>query len=94
MSENLANRAEKIISQEDEGQLLDAVQKWLDRDVRDKVLELEHADDYPHEMVDQMKELGLFGATFASTSFRASKLKGFLLRVVLDKFFENTNNRI
>ena len=63
MSENLANRAEKIISQEDEGQLLDAVQKWLDRDVRDKVLELEHADDYPHEMVDQMKELGLFGAT-------------------------------
>ena len=47
----------------DEAQILDAIAKWLDRDVKDKVLELEHADEYPHEMVEQMKELGLFGAT-------------------------------
>ena len=63
MNETLANRVGEIITQEDERQLIDAVQKWLDRDVREKVLELEHADDYPHEMVDQMKDLGLFGAT-------------------------------
>ncbi len=63
MSKTSANRAGEIITREDERQLLDTVQKWLDRDVRDKVLELEHADDYPHEMVEQMKALGLFGAT-------------------------------
>ena len=43
--------------------MLDAIRKWLDRDVRPHVLRLEHADEYPHEMVEQMKEMGLFGAT-------------------------------
>jgi alkylation response protein AidB-like acyl-CoA dehydrogenase len=46
-----------------EAQLLDSIRKWLDKDVRPHVLKLEHADEYPHEMVEQMKELGLFGAT-------------------------------
>ncbi len=45
--------------------LLDAIEKWLERDVRPHVLELEHADEYPSRMVEQMKELGLFGATIA-----------------------------
>ncbi len=43
--------------------ILDSVEKWLERDVRPHVMRLEHADEYPHEMVEQMKELGLFGAT-------------------------------
>jgi alkylation response protein AidB-like acyl-CoA dehydrogenase len=43
--------------------ILDSVEKWLERDVRQHVLRLEHADEYPQEMVEQMKELGLFGAT-------------------------------
>ncbi|MFP6748356.1 MAG: acyl-CoA dehydrogenase family protein [Alphaproteobacteria bacterium] len=63
MSETLTNRAGESITREDEQQLLDTVQKWLDRDVRGKVLEMDHGDIYPHEMVGQMKELGLFGAT-------------------------------
>ncbi|MGG5809275.1 acyl-CoA dehydrogenase family protein [Falsiroseomonas sp. CW058] len=46
-----------------DAELLDAIEKWLARDVRPHVLRLEHADEYPHEMVEQMKELGLFGAT-------------------------------
>lgn len=46
-----------------DAELLDAVEKWLERDVRPHVLRLEHADEYPHEMVEQMKALGLFGAT-------------------------------
>jgi alkylation response protein AidB-like acyl-CoA dehydrogenase len=46
-----------------DAELLDAVEKWLSRDVRPHVLRLEHADEYPHGMVEQMKELGLFGAT-------------------------------
>jgi alkylation response protein AidB-like acyl-CoA dehydrogenase len=48
---------------DDDDALLDAIEKWLERDVRPHVLRLEHADEYPHEMVAQMKELGLFGAT-------------------------------
>lgn len=43
--------------------LLDSIERWLQRDVRQHVMALEHADIYPHEMVEQMKELGLFGAT-------------------------------
>lgn len=59
-----------IISQlEDTGaeetMILDSVEKWLERDVRPHVLRLEHADEYPHDMVAQMKELGLFGATIS-----------------------------
>jgi alkylation response protein AidB-like acyl-CoA dehydrogenase len=48
---------------EDDAMILDAITKWLDRDVRPHVLRLDHADEYPTEMVEQMKELGLFGAT-------------------------------
>lgn len=59
----LRNRNGETISTEDEAQILVAIAKWLDRDVKDKVLQLEHADEYPHEMVAQMKDLGLFGAT-------------------------------
>jgi alkylation response protein AidB-like acyl-CoA dehydrogenase len=50
---------------EQEAALLDAVEKWLARDVRPHVLRLDHADEYPFEMVEQMKALGLFGATIA-----------------------------
>ena len=37
--------------------------KWLENDVRPHVLEFEHADRYPVDMVEQMREFGLFGAT-------------------------------
>ena len=41
----------------------DILAKWLENDVRPNVLELEHADAYPTEMVEQMRAFGLFGAT-------------------------------
>jgi len=47
----------------DEAQILDAIARWLERDVRAKVRALEHDDVYPEEMVERMKALGLFGAT-------------------------------
>jgi alkylation response protein AidB-like acyl-CoA dehydrogenase len=47
---------------DDDAAILDAVEKWLDRDVRPHVLKFEHADEYPADMVEQMKALGLFGA--------------------------------
>jgi alkylation response protein AidB-like acyl-CoA dehydrogenase len=50
-------------SAEDEAQILEAVSKWLERDVRPHASKYELADEYPKEMADQMAELGLFGAT-------------------------------
>jgi alkylation response protein AidB-like acyl-CoA dehydrogenase len=42
--------------------ILDSVDRWLDRDVKEHVMRLEHGDIYPAEIVEQMKEMGLFGA--------------------------------
>ncbi|MCE2781607.1 acyl-CoA dehydrogenase family protein [Limnohabitans sp.] len=46
----------------EEAALLDAIERWLDKVVRPQVMKLEHDDIYPHEMVKDMKEMGLFGA--------------------------------
>lgn len=43
--------------------MLETIHKWLERDVRPTVLELEHADTYPTDAVERMREFGLFGAT-------------------------------
>jgi alkylation response protein AidB-like acyl-CoA dehydrogenase len=45
--------------------ILEAIERWLGRAVEPHVMRLEHGDIYPEEMVQQMKELGLFGATIA-----------------------------
>jgi alkylation response protein AidB-like acyl-CoA dehydrogenase len=50
---------------DDGRQMLESIQKWLEREVRPKVATLEHADAYPAELVEQMKAFGLFGATIA-----------------------------
>ena len=41
--------------------ILDAVDKFLDTAVRPYAHKLEHDDVYPAEIVEKMKELGLFG---------------------------------
>jgi alkylation response protein AidB-like acyl-CoA dehydrogenase len=43
--------------------LVAAVRRFVDRDVVPYASELEHRDEYPHQMVAAMRELGLFGAT-------------------------------
>ncbi len=43
-------------------QMLDAIDRFLARDVRPHVQALERDDTYPADIVDKMKELGLFGA--------------------------------
>ena len=48
---------------EQDAMIIDAVDRFLARDVRPYVQKLEHDDVYPHEMVEAMKALGLFGAT-------------------------------
>jgi len=49
----------------DDGQILDMIDRWVARELKPIVKEFDHADRYPHEIVEQMKELGLFGATIA-----------------------------
>jgi len=47
---------------EQEQMILDTVDRFLDREVKPYVMELEHNDTYPEEIVGKMKELGLFGS--------------------------------
>ena len=47
----------------DEARMLESIDRWLERDVRPHVKRFDHADEYPHEIVEQMHEFGLFGAT-------------------------------
>ncbi len=47
---------------EQESLILDAVDKFLARDVAPYAQKLEAADEYPEEIVEAMKALGLFGA--------------------------------
>ena len=44
-------------------QMLDTVRRFVEREVMPVASRYEHEDAYPHELVDRMKELGLFGAT-------------------------------
>lgn len=50
-------------SAEDEVAILDTIEKWVEHDVRPIADEYDQADEYPQQLVEQMKELGLFGAT-------------------------------
>ena len=45
----------------DEDAMLETLEAWLASEVLPNVIELEHADALPHEMVEQMREFGLFG---------------------------------
>ena len=59
MSSAAANRFDIA----DEAPLLEAIDRWIERDLKPIVKEYDHADRYPEHIVEQMKELGLFGAT-------------------------------
>ena len=45
----------------EEQQIVDLVAKWVDEQVRPVVNELEHANTYPEQLIDQMKEMGVYG---------------------------------
>ncbi len=46
-------------------QILEAIDRWLVREVEPHVMKLEHDDVWPAKMVEQMQALGLFGATIS-----------------------------
>ena len=50
-------------SPEEEEQVLDSIDRWVEKEVRPIARRFDQADEYPFELVEQMKELGLFGAT-------------------------------
>jgi isovaleryl-CoA dehydrogenase len=46
---------------EDERAMVELVRDFVNRDVKPVVRELEHADTYPGQLIEQMKQLGIFG---------------------------------
>lgn len=51
------------IDPDEEAGLLEAIQRWVDKEVRPVVMKHDHDDIWPAELVGQMAEMGLFGAT-------------------------------
>ena len=51
---------------EDEKAILDAIEVWVEKEVRPIAKKFDLADEYPHDLVEQMKALGLFGATIGT----------------------------
>ena len=47
----------------DQQEFVDAVDIWVEKELRPVARKYDLADEYPHDIVEQMKELGLFGAT-------------------------------
>ena len=48
---------------DDQTEILKAVRTFVDEQIIPVATELEHADEYPQEIVDGLKELGIFGLT-------------------------------
>ena len=48
---------------DEEAQVLETIDRWVEREVRPIARRFDQADEYPADLVEQMKELGLFGAT-------------------------------
>ena len=50
-------------SAEEEAEVLDTIDRWVEKEVKPIARRYDQADEYPAELVEQMRELGLFGAT-------------------------------
>ncbi len=48
---------------EEQRAIIDTVRKFVQKEVMPVASKLEHADEYPHALVERLKEMGLFGAT-------------------------------
>lgn len=54
---------QRVIDPADEAALLDTIDRWMERDMRPVVMHHDHNDIWPAELVKQMTDMGLFGAT-------------------------------
>ena len=75
-------RYEVGVDSEEARQILAAIDSWLERHVVQHVAKLEHDDVYPQEMVEQMKRLGLFGATISQQYGGLGLSAGLYARIV------------
>ena len=57
------NTARPQMDPDEEQALLDGIQKWMDKEVRPVIMHHDHNDIWPAELVAQMADMGLFGAT-------------------------------
>jgi alkylation response protein AidB-like acyl-CoA dehydrogenase len=48
---------------EEELAFVDVVRRFVDKEVRPVVRDLEHANTYPSDLIEQMKDLGIYGMT-------------------------------
>jgi len=63
---NLPQHRYRVGQESDEARpILDAIDRWLEREVEPNVMKLEHEDVWPALMVEQMRAMGLFGATIS-----------------------------
>lgn len=46
---------------DEESYLVATVRRFIDREVKPSVLEVEHADTYPERWIEQMKQIGIYG---------------------------------
>lgn len=53
----------RTIDADEEAAFLDAIDRWIAREVKPVVMHHDHGDIWPEELVGQMAEMGLFGAT-------------------------------
>ena len=60
------SKANEHFTADDEALLLETITRWTERELKPIVKEYDHADRYPHDIVAQMKEMGLFGATIST----------------------------
>lgn len=58
--------ARPAMDPDEEAALLDGIQKWMDKEVRPVVMKHDHGDIWPAELVAQMADMGLFGATIGT----------------------------
>ncbi len=58
--------ARPALDPDEEAALLDGIQKWIDKEVKPVVLHHDHNDIWPEDLVQQMAEMGLFGATIGT----------------------------
>ena len=53
----------RTIDPDEERAFLDAIERWVERSVKPVILHHDHNDIWPAELVAEMAEMGLFGAT-------------------------------
>ena len=70
----MVNTGAMVALSDTERMIVDTVHDFVEREVRPHVREIEHDNEYPAAMIDQMKELGIFGLAIPESmgGFRVS----------------------